>query len=111
MKPDKRDLLLPFAFLLLVWLAFMGLGILFYAPGVTAQSGTTIPDRLDFTATEGQAAFPTAPVFPRLVVVYKNGLLQRGCATCDYTQAPIQGGARIRVTFNPTPDTLPVAGD
>lgn len=68
---------------------------------IAQPSPGTLRDRLDFTAAAGQTTYPTAPVSPATVEVYRNGLLQRLGA--DYTQARIQNGTRIRVTFNAPP--------
>lgn len=67
---------------------------------IAGQPPPASPDRLDFTAAEGQADFPTPPVSPRPnIQAYRNGVLQRPGSLYDYTQQYIQGGARIRVTF------------
>ncbi len=81
--------------------------------GVIAQSPSG-PDRLDFTAADGQTTFTTSNVSPKPnIQVYRNGLLQRqGPAPFDYTQQYIQSGSRIRITFNPqTVGPVPVTGD
>ena len=87
--------------------------MIIHAPsGLIAQSPSG-PDRLDFTATEGQTQFPTSNVSPKPnIQVYRNGLLQRQGPDADYTQQYIQNGTRIRVTFNPNPlGPVPGVGD
>ncbi len=95
--------------LIAIWIACA----LVYSPaGAQSTSG---PDRLDFTAAEGQTAYVTSNVFPKPnVQVFRNGLLQRqGPAPFDYTQQYIQNGVRIRITFNPgqTLGPVPATGD
>jgi len=88
------------------------MALLHVPPAIIAQTNTG-PDRLDFTAVEGQTTFPTSPVSPKPTVqVYRNGLLQRQGTDADYTQQYIQNGTRIRITFNPNPlGPVPATGD
>ncbi len=113
MRPAKRPWFASIWFpslMLAIGVVMMGLA------GSSMQSTTAGPDRLDFTAAEGQTAFPTSNVSPKPnVQVFRNGLLQRpGPAPFDYTQQYIQNGTRIRITFN-SPVTgmplIPSAGD
>lgn len=67
-------------------------------------------ERMDFTAAAGQAIYQTpVPARTNFVMVFRNGLLQRSCATCDYIATPISG-VGLKVTFNPGP-TTPGEGD
>jgi hypothetical protein len=94
-------------------MVIVGAGLIAQPPDGSSIVNGLGEERLDFTAISGQTTFSTAPVFPRsnVVKVFRNGLLQRACATCDYTQTVVQGGT-IRITFNPQPSgPVPAAGD
>jgi len=113
MTPDKSLTRLERHFLwLIVAIGIVFMAILHIPPAIIIAQTNPGPDRLDFTAAEGQTTFPTAPVSPKPnVQVYRNGLLQRQGPNADYTQQYIQNGTRIRITFLPQPSgPVPATG-
>lgn len=66
------------------------------APPTISTMYTLVRQRDDFIVSPGVTSFQTnAQPRSNYVEVFRNGLLQRGCFTCDYTGIAVTGAYRI----------------